>query len=307
MAISVCFPLLLTFLCSSLLTASGTGTFVGLFYNGNPATTSYATILSFIPSRRQLNSKVGTSVKDGVAIPTTNPTIITVPATIPVPASSNNPPVTPLPLPTTIPPSNPTANPTSSSPLPLTNPATTPSTPVTNPATTYPAAPSTATGTAPPATGTAPPATGTVPPATGTVPPATGTVPPATGTVPPATGTVPPPAVTNPVVVAPPAGGAANNGPSGGQGQSWCVAKAGTSATSLQAALDYACGTGGVDCSQIQQGAACYNPNTLQNHASFAFNNYYQKNPVATSCDFGGTAAVVSSNPSVRFIIKLLE
>ncbi|CAN1219320.1 Glucan endo-1,3-beta-glucosidase 1, partial [Linum perenne] len=90
----------------------------------------------------------------------------------------------------------------------------------------------------------------------------------------------------------------ANNGPSGGQGQSWCVAKAGTSATSLQAALDYACGTGGVDCSQIQQGAACYNPNTLQNHASFAFNNYYQKNPVATSCDFGGTAAVVSSNPS---------
>ncbi|CAN1219311.1 Glucan endo-1,3-beta-glucosidase 1 [Linum perenne] len=273
MAISVCFPLLLTFLCSSLLTASGTGTFVGLFYNGNPATTSYATILSFIPSRRQLNSKVGTSVKDGVAIPTTNPTIITVPATIPVPASSNNPPVTPLPLPTTIPPSNPTANPTSSSPLPLTNPATTPSTPVTNPATTYPAAPSTATGTAPPATGTAPPATGTVPPATGTVPPATGTVPPATG-------------------------GAANNGPSGGQGQSWCVAKAGTSATSLQAALDYACGTGGVDCSQIQQGAACYNPNTLQNHASFAFNNYYQKNPVATSCDFGGTAAVVSSNPS---------
>ncbi|CAN1219323.1 Glucan endo-1,3-beta-glucosidase 1 [Linum perenne] len=227
MAISVCFPLLLTFLCSSLLTASGTGTFVGLFYNGNPATTSYATILSFIPSRRQLNSKVGTSVKDGVAIPTTNPTIITVPATIPVPASSNNPPVTPLPLPTTIPPSNPTANPTSSSPLPLTNPATTPSTPVTNPATTYPAAPSTAS-----------------------------------------------------------------------QGQSWCVAKAGTSATSLQAALDYACGTGGVDCSQIQQGAACYNPNTLQNHASFAFNNYYQKNPVATSCDFGGTAAVVSSNPS---------
>ncbi|CAN1219319.1 Glucan endo-1,3-beta-glucosidase 1, partial [Linum perenne] len=86
--------------------------------------------------------------------------------------------------------------------------------------------------------------------------------------------------------------------PAGGQGQSWCVAKAGTSATSLQAALDYACGTGGVDCSQIQQGAACYNPNTLQNHASFAFNNYYQKNPVATSCDFGGTAAVVSSNPS---------
>ncbi|KAJ7973215.1 Glucan endo-1,3-beta-glucosidase 1 [Quillaja saponaria] len=81
-------------------------------------------------------------------------------------------------------------------------------------------------------------------------------------------------------------------------GQSWCVAKTGASQTALQSALDYACGMGGADCSPIQQGGSCSNPNSLQNHASYAFNSYYQKNPAPTSCDFGGTATVVNTNPS---------
>lgn len=80
-------------------------------------------------------------------------------------------------------------------------------------------------------------------------------------------------------------------------GQTWCVSKSGAPEMSLQAALDYACG-GGADCSQIQQGGSCYNPNTLQNHASYAFNSYYQKNPMPTSCDFGGTATLINTNPS---------
>ncbi|KAK7397080.1 hypothetical protein VNO78_18247 [Psophocarpus tetragonolobus] len=80
--------------------------------------------------------------------------------------------------------------------------------------------------------------------------------------------------------------------------QSWCVAKTGVPEASLQSALDYACGMPNVDCSQIQQGGSCYNPNSLQNHASFAFNTYYQKNPAPTSCDFGGTATIVNTNPS---------
>jgi hypothetical protein len=98
--------------------------------------------------------------------------------------------------------------------------------------------------------------------------------------------------VTNPV--APPA---TTNAPAI-PGQSWCVAKAGALETAIQAALDYACGMGGADCSQIQQGGSCFNPNTLQNHASYAFNSYYQKNPAPTSCDFGGTATIVNANPS---------
>ncbi|XP_021898812.1 PLASMODESMATA CALLOSE-BINDING PROTEIN 4 [Carica papaya] len=106
--------------------------------------------------------------------------------------------------------------------------------------------------------------------------------------------------ITNPVTTYPvPTGNvpATTNAPAI-PGQSWCVAKIGSSETALQLALDYACGIGGADCSQIQQGGSCYNPNTVQNHASFAFNSYYQKNPVASSCDFGGTANVISTNPS---------
>ncbi|WCJ26851.1 Carbohydrate-binding X8 domain superfamily protein [Euphorbia peplus] len=99
----------------------------------------------------------------------------------------------------------------------------------------------------------------------------------------PVTTPVAPPATTNPPALA---------------GQSWCVAKPGVTQAVIQSGLDYACGMGGADCSQIQSGQSCYNPNTLLNHASFAFNSYYQKNPVATSCDFGGAASLVSSNPS---------
>ncbi|KAG5525541.1 hypothetical protein RHGRI_031995 [Rhododendron griersonianum] len=110
---------------------------------------------------------------------------------------------------------------------------------------------------------------------------------------PPSTGVPATTPVTNPV--SPPA---TTGSPAAVPGQSWCVAKSGVLESSLQAALDYACGIGGADCSGIQQGSSCYNPVSLQNHASFAFNSYYQKNPSPTSCDFGGTAMITNTNPS---------
>ncbi|XP_058191689.1 PLASMODESMATA CALLOSE-BINDING PROTEIN 4 isoform X2 [Rhododendron vialii] len=193
-------------------------------------------------------------------LPTTPVTVS--PETIPTPTivtvPATNPEATPV-APVTVPSANPV-----NSPVPVTNPVTTPSTvpgaqPATSPVTTYP------------------------PPSTG-VPATT-----------PVTNPVSPPAtpVTNPV--SPPA---TTGAPAAVPGQSWCVAKSGVLESSLQAALDYACGIGGADCSGIQQGSSCYNPISLQNHASFAFNSYYQKNPSPTSCDFGGTAMITNTNPS---------
>lgn len=111
------------------------------------------------------------------------------------------------------------------------------------------------------------------------------------------------PVTTSPVVAPPVA--TANAPPAAAvAGQSWCVAKSGVPETSLQAGLDYACGIGKADCSAIQQGASCYNPNALQNHASYAFNSYYQKNPLQTSCDFGATAVITHVNPSKHKLIQ---
>ncbi|XP_047328692.1 major pollen allergen Ole e 10-like [Impatiens glandulifera] len=80
-------------------------------------------------------------------------------------------------------------------------------------------------------------------------------------------------------------------------GASWCVAVQSASQAAIQLALDYACGHG-ADCSAIQPAGECYRPNTMRDHASYAFNSYYQKNPIPTSCNFGGTAIITSTDPS---------
>lgn len=83
---------------------------------------------------------------------------------------------------------------------------------------------------------------------------------------------------------------------------SWCIASSSISQAALQLALDYACGRGGADCAPIQQGGTCYSPATLRSHASYAFNSYYQRNPIPTSCNFGGSAITTSIDPSKDWI-----
>ncbi|XP_021900795.1 glucan endo-1,3-beta-glucosidase 7 [Carica papaya] len=78
----------------------------------------------------------------------------------------------------------------------------------------------------------------------------------------------------------------------------WCVPKADVSNAQLQANLDYVCGRG-LDCSPIQPGGACFEPNTIASHAAFAMNLLYQtagRNP--WDCDFSQTATLSSNNPS---------
>lgn len=141
--------------------------------------------------------------------------------------------------------------------------------------------------------------------------PPTGGYPPLDGTTPPTGGGYPPLDGTTPTGGGAPGGGGGGGGDTGaggdgGSGQ-WCIAKANASPTSLQVALDYACGYGGADCGQIQQGASCYEPNTIRDHASFAFNSYYQKHPGSDSCNFGGAAQLTSADPSktLPFIYRL--
>ncbi|GAV66337.1 Glyco_hydro_17 domain-containing protein/X8 domain-containing protein [Cephalotus follicularis] len=78
----------------------------------------------------------------------------------------------------------------------------------------------------------------------------------------------------------------------------WCVPKADVSDAQLQANLDYACGHG-IDCSPIQAGGVCFEPNTVTSHAAYAMNLLYQtagQNP--WNCDFSQTATLSSNNPS---------
>ncbi|XP_065028009.1 glucan endo-1,3-beta-glucosidase [Musa acuminata AAA Group] len=87
--------------------------------------------------------------------------------------------------------------------------------------------------------------------------------------------------------------------PAGGSGRRWCVARADASTAALQANIDYACGSGGANCRPIQDGGACFYPNTPLSHASYAMNAYYQAaGRHDFDCDFGHTGVLTSTDPS---------
>lgn len=110
----------------------------------------------------------------------------------------------------------------------------------------------------------------------------------------------------NPTISNPHSPASTTTSPAASAIRSWCIASQSAPITALQVALDYACGYGGANCSAIQPSGGCYSPNTLHNHASYAFNNYYQKNPVPNSCSFGGTGITTSTDPSKPSCYPLL-
>ncbi|GAB2301076.1 hypothetical protein Dimus_035110 [Dionaea muscipula] len=81
--------------------------------------------------------------------------------------------------------------------------------------------------------------------------------------------------------------------------KTYCVATDGVDNRTLQAALDWACGSGRANCSEIQPGQSCYHPKDVPSHASYAFDSYYQKEgKAAGSCDFKGVAMITTTDPS---------
>uniref|UniRef100_A0ACD6AEG6 Uncharacterized protein n=1 Tax=Avena sativa TaxID=4498 RepID=A0ACD6AEG6_AVESA len=78
----------------------------------------------------------------------------------------------------------------------------------------------------------------------------------------------------------------------------WCVAKPTVESVYVQAAMDYACGSG-ADCGMAAPGGPCYLPDTLMAHASFACNSYWQCAKAAGgTCDFAGSAMLITKDPS---------
>jgi X8 domain len=79
----------------------------------------------------------------------------------------------------------------------------------------------------------------------------------------------------------------------------WCVADNQLTDDILQEALDWACGPGHANCTAIQPKMACYLPNTVKDHASFAFNSYWQKfKKQGATCNFHAAAMVTDVDPS---------
>ncbi|CAM0906906.1 unnamed protein product [Alopecurus aequalis] len=79
----------------------------------------------------------------------------------------------------------------------------------------------------------------------------------------------------------------------------FCVAIQSADPTALQTGLNYACGPGHADCSAIQPGGKCYKANDLPALASYAYNDYYQRNAASgATCSFSGTAMTTPTDPS---------
>lgn len=87
-------------------------------------------------------------------------------------------------------------------------------------------------------------------------------------------------------------------GPAVRVGKKWCVPKSDASDAALESNINYVCSQG-IDCTPVQPGGACFTPNTLKAHASFAMNAYYHSKGLNDfNCDFSGTGVVISTDPS---------
>ncbi|KAI3910678.1 hypothetical protein MKW92_004279 [Papaver armeniacum] len=81
--------------------------------------------------------------------------------------------------------------------------------------------------------------------------------------------------------------------------KTYCIARDDADRKILQAALDWTCGQGKIDCSSMFHGQPCYEPNTVAAHASVAFNMYCYLNGMGPeNCNFKGVASITTTDPS---------
>ncbi|EOA28699.1 hypothetical protein CARUB_v10024927mg [Capsella rubella] len=77
----------------------------------------------------------------------------------------------------------------------------------------------------------------------------------------------------------------------------WCVDNPYAHFTRVIWNLKRAC-ENGADCSPMEKGRRCQDLDYYRSRASYAFNDYYQKNPTPRNCDFGGAAVLTIQDPS---------
>ncbi|XP_044491697.1 probable glucan endo-1,3-beta-glucosidase A6 [Mangifera indica] len=83
------------------------------------------------------------------------------------------------------------------------------------------------------------------------------------------------------------------------KGKIWCVAAEKANTKKLESALSYACSQGNKTCDLIQPGKACFKPDSLKWHASYAFSSYWaQFRPLGGTCYFDGLATQTIKDPS---------
>ncbi|KAK7293174.1 hypothetical protein RJT34_16036 [Clitoria ternatea] len=83
------------------------------------------------------------------------------------------------------------------------------------------------------------------------------------------------------------------------KGRIWCVVARRDNETALAAALSYACSQGNRTCDSIRPGNACFKPNSLFWHASYAFSSYWaQFKKIGGTCYFNGLATQTAKDPS---------
>jgi DNA-directed RNA polymerase II subunit RPB1 len=84
------------------------------------------------------------------------------------------------------------------------------------------------------------------------------------------------------------------------------VAKPSVPEPIVQQAMDYACASG-ADCDSLKADGPCFKPDTMTAHASYAFNSYWQRaKATGATCDFGGTAMLITKDPSKLATIMFL-
>ncbi|KAK1297843.1 Glucan endo-1,3-beta-glucosidase 1 [Acorus calamus] len=89
----------------------------------------------------------------------------------------------------------------------------------------------------------------------------------------------------------------------------WCVANPKAVQRDLKDAFDWTCSRkgGGVDCGPLEPDQPCNRPYFLVDHASYAFNSYWQKNKHKEGVHCDGVAQIVETDPKTTQETSIVE